>query len=312
MNIRGYEFEMRKKALDVLLGLMARLGDIAPATILIGGWAPFFLTGTGCHIGSFDIDLMIDHEGVKGRTRDLLDRLAAEQFYHSYSGARFTFYRDVLRAGNEPLIVKLDLVTADFALSGQPLIFRKMRDLTLRTARSGGLSFVDPVPIRIDWLGRTVELRLVNPVAFLVLKGMVMHERERPKDFYDVVHLLTHTLTPLPDLVERIRANLHHPMIREGMRKIRSKFVDLGSPGPYGVATFLEAEGTAARKLREQALAAVDRLLVPLGITGRQEVQNHEGEIEFSGIKPLGPYAPLAFDYPDLVERLFEAGGAAA
>ena len=74
------------------------------------------------------------------------------------------------------------------------------------------------------------------------------------------------------ELVERIRANLGHPMIREGMRKIRSKFVDLSSPGPYGVATFLEADGAAALEdAVRAALAAGVRTSDIGGTSGTRE-----------------------------------------
>ncbi len=308
MEIAGYEFEKRKKALDVLLGLFDRLGDLAGATVLIGGWAPFFLTRGGAgdaaaHIGSLDIDLMVDHEAIKGRTQALLERLDAEHFYHSYSGPRFTFYRDVLRAGNEPLVVKLDLVSSDFYLNGQPVKYRKLRQLTLRTARAGGIAFIDPVPIEVTKLGRAIRFRLVNPVGFLVLKGMVMAERERPKDFYDVYTLLSDPVLPVEEIAAAVR-RLAHPTVEEGMRKVRAKFCDAEAPGPYGVASFLGVDGGAAAALRARAVETADRLLLLLGLAGRVEPRDYEGEIDFTAIRGIGRFEPLRFDYPDLVARM--------
>ena len=46
MEISGYEFEKRKKALDVLLGLFDRLDDLAGATVLIGGVALIAVTSS--------------------------------------------------------------------------------------------------------------------------------------------------------------------------------------------------------------------------------------------------------------------------
>lgn len=310
MEFGKYAFESRKRALDVLLDLFAALGDLADATVLIGGWVPFFLgrgdAPAGAHIGSLDIDLMVDPEAIKGRTRDLLDRLDAGRFYHSYSGPRFSFSRDVPRSGNEPLVVKLDLVSSDLYLAGEPVRYRKLRQLTLRTARAGGISLVDPVGITVERHGMPVRFRLVNPVGFLVLKGMVMAERERPKDFYDVHALLADCLVPTPAIVEAVR-RLDHPVILEGMRKIRAKFADAEGPGPYGVLAFLGEEGAGSRTRREAIVATLDRLLLPLGLRGRPEPAEDTPVIDFSRVDRIGDFPPLSFDYPDLVGRMLAA-----
>lgn len=292
----------------MLIGLFAALGDLADATVLIGGWVPFFFGRPDgpSHIGSLDIDLMVDHEAIKGRTRELLDRLDAGHFYHSYSGPRFSFCRDVPRSGNEPLVVKLDLVTSDFYLNGEPVRYRKLRQLTLRTARAGGIALLDPVPVTIDHFGAPVRFRLVNPVGFLVLKGMVMAERERPKDFYDVHALLSNCLLPVEAIVEAVRG-LAHPVAEEGMRKIRAKFRDAEAAGPYGVVNFFGTDGEGSRARREAVVATLDRLLVPLGFAGPCEPREDERVIDFSRVARVGDFPPLSFDYPDLVARMLDA-----
>jgi hypothetical protein len=57
---RQREIEAAK---SILIELMQILGEYREHMVLIGGWVPFFLFGSG-HIGSTDVDIAFDKDQI--------------------------------------------------------------------------------------------------------------------------------------------------------------------------------------------------------------------------------------------------------
>jgi hypothetical protein len=246
---------MRKKAIDVFLNLTKSLEEFNDSSVLIGGWIPFLLTdfkkeNNEFHVGSFDIDLLMSPEVLKSKTSKFKEVLEKEQFYHSYTGPRFTYYRDVPREGCEPLIIQMDVVCGDYYFNESPVRYRKLRGVTLRTARAGSLALIDPVNIKIKYLGEYVKFRIVNPVAFLILKSMVMAERERKKDSYDVFFILKNSIINIDDMIASYKKIIHHPVIYEGLSKLYNNFNSIDAPGCWSVARMKKEKSSLKRSVR--------------------------------------------------------------
>lgn len=309
--IASDEYEQRKRALDVLLHLIKQLSSFQEESVLIGGWIPFFAAERHIarrlpHPGSFDVDLLFDPSALRGRTDELHDNLGQCGFYHSYSGPRFTYYHDIRREGMEPLIIKSDLVCGDHYVEGRPVRYKKIKGLTLRTARAGAMSLIAPLRVNVDWCGQNVAFRMADPVTFLVLKGMVMAERERMKDAFDVFHLIAHSRFRGDALLESVKIASAHPVIMEGLTKLRVGFQRPDSPGPYGAARFLGIEDRdQAERFRINVHAVVSGFLETAGIEVQLFDLDTPDPLVFDPPPPIPSYPPLNLDYLDLVDDLF-------
>jgi hypothetical protein len=111
------------------------------------------------------------------------------------------------------------------------------------------------------------EVRVAGIVPFLVMKGMALHDRLKPKDAWDIYFCVTNYPGGLDALVREIRPHLAHGLVAEGFRKIREKFLSPTHIGPKSVADFEEVTDREARDLLQRdAFERVDHLLGRLGV----------------------------------------------
>ena len=111
------------------------------------------------------------------------------------------------------------------------------------------------------------KVRVAGIVPFLVMKGMALHDRLKPKDAWDIYFRVTNYPGGLDALVREFRPHLTHGLVAEGLRKIREKFLSPSHIGPKSVADFEEITDREARDLRQRdAFERIDHLLEQLGV----------------------------------------------
>jgi len=107
-----------------------------------------------------------------------------------------------------------------------------------------------------------VVVRVAALVPWLVMKGMAMHDRIKEKDAFDVYYAVRNAPGEVRALAESFRPYLGERLVKEGLRKIRSKFRSVDEVGPKWVADFLEIADPEERAIRmRDAYETVSRLL---------------------------------------------------
>jgi hypothetical protein len=110
-----------------------------------------------------------------------------------------------------------------------------------------------------------VSVRVATPAALIVLKGLAMGERDKPKDAYDIDYLLRHA--GVDEIASGIAAfNLVAPVGR-ALEVIAARFATVDTIGPTSVAVYRRAQlGSAqADGLQALAFARVRQLLDLVG-----------------------------------------------
>ena len=111
------------------------------------------------------------------------------------------------------------------------------------------------------------DVRVAGIVPFLVMKGMALHDRLKPKDAWDIYFCVTNYPGGLDALVREFRPHLTHGLVAEGLHKIREKFLSPIHIGPKSVADFEEITDREARDLRQRdAFERIGHLLGQLGV----------------------------------------------
>lgn len=85
-------------------------------------------------------------------------------------------------------------------------------------------------------------VRVSSVIAFLVMKGMALHDRLKEKDAWDIYFTLTNYPGGLDALVVEIQPHIDHGLVQEGLRKIADKFATVTHVGPKFVADFEDVE----------------------------------------------------------------------
>lgn len=197
---RPYSAETLAACEPALRTLMAKVGRWGPHLIVIGGLAPQYLVtrvpDDMPHAGTTDVDIVL---GVLTPSDDeplyaTLERKLIEAGFQSTKDS-FRWRRDIdgiavvleffcpagdgqpgrikrrPQAGTGSRVSALMLPGAE--LAGRDYIVRRLSGLTLDR---GGT--------------RTVDVRVVNLLPFLVLKALALHHRDKDKDAYDIVWTL--------------------------------------------------------------------------------------------------------------------------
>ena len=267
-----YSADAVAAARAVMLELVRLLGEYRDEIVIVGGWVPELLLPLAQpgHIGSTDVDLALDHRRI---TEAGYQTIREHLLRHGYvAGTQpFIFFREVVVAGR-PIPVKVDFLAGEYGGAGWSHRTQPVRDVAARKARGCDLAFELNTQVKIEGTLPgggldAAEVRVAGIVPFLVMKGMALHDRLKPKDAWDICFCITNYPGGLAALVREFRPHLAHGLVAEGLRKIREKFLSPIHIGPKSVADFEEITDREARDLRQRdAFERVNHVLRQLGM----------------------------------------------
>ena len=241
----------------VLLELMTTLRAYREALVLVGGWVPYLLLQEHqrpddpfVHVGSIDIDLAVDPAKVDEPEYATIVELLKERGYQPAPDRRHeTVPSSLVRtvaspATSKPYTIRVDFLT--HAHDSQPARRHQLvqDDLFARKVKGCDAAFAHQTTIRLsgalpDGGELTVPMRMADLVACLTMKGIVLGERYREKDAYDLYALIAHYRGGPHDAAEALRPYLDESLVGEAMAAIRTAFASRSAHGPAWAASFL-------------------------------------------------------------------------
>ena len=231
----------------VLLELVHLLGELKDNIVIIGGWSPTFLLPQSSepHIGSLDIDVALNFARIPDNTYRTILETFLKRGYMQDKQQPFRFFRTVKVEGRESIVVEIDLMAGEYGGTGKGHRTQKVQDVCARKARGCDLAFDSTVTVTIEGVlpdgGRDREsFKVAGIVPFLVMKGMVMNERMKEKDAYDIYYCVEHFPGGVESLALEFKSFRKNKLVLEGLGKIRSKFASVEHIGPRWVADLLE------------------------------------------------------------------------
>ena len=231
----------------VLLELVHLLGELKDNIVIIGGWSPTFLLPQSSepHIGSLDIDVALNFARIPDNTYRTILETFLKRGYMQDKQQPFRFFRTVKVEGRESIVVEIDLMAGEYGGTGKGHRTQKVQDVCARKARGCDLAFDSTVTVTIEGVlpdgGRDREsFKVAGIVPFLVMKGMVMNERMKEKDAYDIYYCVEHFPGGVESLALEFNSFRKNKLVLEGLGKIRSKFASVEHIGPRWVADLLE------------------------------------------------------------------------
>ena len=259
-------------AYSVLIEIVRVLGEYRDNIVLIGGWVPqiLFQNKDDLHTGSIDIDLALDHrqitdEGYKGIHDLLIDR------GYRQGKQPFIFHRTVKIEGVE-VSVQVDLLSGEYEGTGKSHRHQKIQEIRTRKVRGCDLAFNNPIELTIEGnlpggAKDSVVLKVLSMVSFLIMKAIVLDDRPKEKDAYNIYYCLKQYSDRLDDLVAEFEPHLENTLIQEGLARLAKNFETVDHTGPKYVAAFEEVTDEEDRTLTERdAFERVNYLLQKLGI----------------------------------------------
>lgn len=259
--------------LSVMVELMTLLGAFRESIVLVGGWVPYFLFEEGRkeHTGSLDIDIALDFKKILDDTYETILQLLKGRGYEQ-GKQPFSFHRNIDTDDGRQIIVKINLLTGEYAGTGTTHRTQRVQDIRARKARGCDLALQHNFPIILckempDGAKNEVSINIANVVPFLVMKGMALWDRYKEKDAYDIYFTTLHYPGGVGELAEVFARFGSSRLIQEGLGKIKAKFDDTDAAGPVWVANFLEIDDEEEKEIvKRDVFERVNTLLDALNI----------------------------------------------
>lgn len=254
-----YNAEALQAVRNVLIELVQILGEFRDHIVVVGGSVPALLLRDAAeqHIGTLDIDLALDFRNIPEASYQTLLKELTSRGYRQ-GGQPFQFFRDVPFSNRDPITVEVDLLAGQYGGTGRSHRTQIVQDARARKTRGCDLVFENNEIVAIE--GElpggghlTVECRVAAIVPFLVMKGMALADRLKEKDAYDIYYCVRQYPGGLAALAEAFRPHIGNGLVREGLTKIKEKFLSPDHAGPKWVADFLEMNEPEERAIHQRA-----------------------------------------------------------
>jgi len=250
------------------------MGEFREHMVVVGGWVPnlLFRNAEEPHTGSLDIDVALDFRHIPDETYQTILQALGERGYRQDAQDPYRFHRSVPRHGGDAVSVTVDFLAGEYGGTGRGHRTQKVQDARARKARGADLVFENVAEVGLEGElpggGRDrVTVRVAAIVPWLVMKGMALADRLKEKDAYDITYCVHNFPGGPRALADECRPYLNNRLVREGLGKIRAKFVTVDHVGPKMVADFEEITDIDARDiLRRRCYEEVTAWLDALGI----------------------------------------------
>lgn len=256
-DINDYGEEQVQRCLSVLIELMTILEEYRDYIIVVGGWVPRLLCpgAPEVHVGTTDVDLVVDFARFPDADTFTIGEILEKNGYEQACGpderAIPSRYLRMLEDGQE---IAIDFLAGEYHGTGKSHRHQRTQDILPRKARGGDIVFSGYVEITLrgkmpNGEGNEISMRVSSMASFLVMKGMALWDRSDEKDSYDTVYSIKNYPGSPDALVEEVRQFIESGLVKEGLGKIRAKFIDLSGEGPVAYADFLTIDNEEDRAL---------------------------------------------------------------
>ena len=236
--------EGQKTAAYMVLGeIVNLLNEFADNIRIIGGWVPTLLYPESEHIGSIDVDVLLNQlEIKKAESYKTIKRLLVQNGYAKHPEKYFTFVKTVVVQG-----VKYD-VDVDF-LSGKyggdgGNVSKHIDGIKALPATGGNFAFeFPPTDVKIEYTRSDGALdsghvNVISVVPYLVMKTMAMG-RGKPKDAYDIYCTIDNYPGGVKALAAEFAPYIDKELVQKMKEKLQEKFASINHVGPADIVSFL-------------------------------------------------------------------------
>jgi hypothetical protein len=265
----------------ILRTLLARLGAWAEYLVLVGGLTPRYLVpepppGIDPHIGTTDVDLVLTLALPSGHVaperplasvlRDIGFEPRPEPGAPHGPAFRWVHRVDGLQVKVEFMCPAQDRPRLQIEPDPVPNTGAELGALRLVGAELVAQDFAVRRLSGRDLSGKPVEvqLRVAQILPFLVLKAYALDERQKDKDAYDVVWLLSALGDDPADVARMALASpaVGYPSVTAAISRLRAHFSMVDSRGPELYAqAFPVSDSVKRRVLQQYAFQTVKRFL---------------------------------------------------
>ena len=221
--------EGQKQAAYAVLGEIVNiLNEFEEDIRIIGGWVPSLVFPDGEHIGSIDVDVLLNQEKIKKAESYLtIKRILLKNGYQKHPEKFFTFVKSVTVDGVS-YDVDVDFLSGKYGGDGGN-VSKHVDGIKTLPATGGNFAFEFPaydVTIqytRPDGALDTGHVKVISVVPYLVMKAAALG-RGKPKDAYDIYYTVDHFEGGVRALTEEFMPYKDKALVKAMVQKLNEKF----------------------------------------------------------------------------------------
>ena len=265
-----YSEGQRNAAYMVLGEIVNLLNEFADSIRIIGGWVPALLYPESNHIGSIDVDVLLNQlEIKKADSYTTIKRLLIQNGYVKHPEKYFTFVKTVVVQGVS-YEVDVDFLSGKYGGDGGN-VSKHIDGIKALPATGGNFAFEFPsTDVNIEYMRPDGALdcgrvKVISIVPYLVMKAMALG-RGKAKDAYDIYCIIDNYHGGIKALVAEFAPYINKELVQSMKEKLQEKFTSVNHAGPADVVSFLGLidEDEIAR-VKQDAYQKVKYLINGLG-----------------------------------------------
>ena len=236
--------EGQKNAAYMILGeIVNLLNEFADNMRIIGGWVPTLLYPESDHIGSIDVDVLLNQLEIK-RTESYktIKRLLMQNGYTRHREKYFTFVKTVVVQGIA-YEVDVDFLSGKYGGDGGN-VSKHVDGIKTLPATGGNFAFeFPPTDVKIEYTRPdgamdSGHVNVISIVPYLVMKSAALG-RGKPKDAYDIYCTIEYYPGGVRELVKEFAPYAKKELVQNMKEKLQEKFASVSHAGPADVVSFL-------------------------------------------------------------------------
>lgn len=257
-----YSEGQKRAAYSVLGEIVNLLSEFADDLRVIGGWVPSLLFPGSEHIGSIDVDVLLNHVNIKKAESYLtIKRILLKNGYRRHPEKYFSFVKTVSIQGID-YDVDVDFLSGKYGGDGGA-VSKHVDGIKTLPATGGNFAFEFPANdvsinyTRPDGALDIGHVKVISVIPYLVMKTAALG-RGKPKDAYDIYCTINHYADGVRALAEAIFPYRDKTLIQEMTQKLNEKFASPEHAGPADIAAFLNiADAEEAARVKQDAFQKV-------------------------------------------------------
>ena len=239
--------EGQKEAAHRILVELVNLFDAYKDEIrIVGGWVPDLMFPNEGHIGSVDVDILINHLMLKDSGYQSMAKILLKSGYVEHEEKYFSFVKDVILE-DITYTVDVDVLAGMYGGSQKKKRSQHVQGIKALKATGGNFAFdFKPQEILIeakrpDGAMDIAHINVIAVVPYLVMKTAALG-RGKAKDAYDIYFLLKHYVGGVKLLSKEFDDCRDLPTIKEMKQKLSEKFATENHTGSVDVSDFLNLD----------------------------------------------------------------------
>ena len=191
-----YSEGMVEAAYRVLGEIVNILETYADDMMIVGGWVPSLLFQSDDHIGSIDVDVLLNENEIgHAENYENIKTILIRNGYKKHPQKYFTFFKTIEINGNN-YDVDVDLLSGKYG-GDSGSVSKHIDGIKALPATGGDFAFEFPANcvkidyIRPDGASDIGHVRVIAIIPYIVMKTAALG-RGKPKDAYDIYYCIEH------------------------------------------------------------------------------------------------------------------------